>query len=288
MKCLKCNASLDDDAEVCPECGTKVLRCPSCGSLIRKKEAVCLECGEEIPDEIFAQLDEIIAEPVHVTHKKRKLKKAALLAAAVVLAGAAAGGYALLSREKDPLKTASAGDVVTFGTYEQDNDETNGQEPVEWIVLDRDDDDLLLMSRMALDSQPYHTVTEEVTWEECSLREWLNSNFLNKAFTEEEQARIDSTGDMVTLLSYEDAVYYLSENDDIRLCRPTEYTKSLGEAVYVNEENGCCEWWIWTQGERGFLADYVDDEGDYNTYGYPVSVDGLGVRPVIRITLESN
>ena len=29
----------------------------------------------------------------------------------------------------------AAGDTVVFGSYEQDNDLTNGQEPLEWIVL---------------------------------------------------------------------------------------------------------------------------------------------------------
>ena len=43
------------------------------------------------------------------------------------------------------------GDVITFGKYEQDNKTSNGKEDIEWIILDRQGDKVLLISRMALD-----------------------------------------------------------------------------------------------------------------------------------------
>ena len=33
-------------------------------------------------------------------------------------------------------KTIAVGDIVTFGSYAQDNDRSNGTEPIEWIVLE--------------------------------------------------------------------------------------------------------------------------------------------------------
>ena len=87
------------------------------------------------------------------------------------------------------------GDIVTFGRYEQDNDPSNGKEPIEWRVLEVDDASgrVLLLSLYGLDVQPYeagHQGTRLVTWESCSLRKWLNGTFLNDAFTWDEQSGI--------------------------------------------------------------------------------------------------
>ena len=128
----------------------------------------------------------------------------------------------------------NVGGYVTFGSYEQDNNEANGQEPIEWLVLDYDAaNNRALLSRYGLDVQPYNTEHTNVTWEECTLRTWLNGAFLNKAFVEQEQAGIlltnvdnsDSQGyngwntsggnnsqDKLFLLSYAEANKYLEEN----------------------------------------------------------------------------
>ena len=50
----------------------------------------------------------------------------------------------------------AAGDIVTFGRYEQDNDLSDGQEPIEWIVLDQGDNAVALISRYGLDARQYH------------------------------------------------------------------------------------------------------------------------------------
>ena len=85
------------------------------------------------------------------------------------------------------------GGIVTFGRYEQDGNEENGPEEIEWIILDVKDGKSLLISRYALDAVPYHTESINITWEKCFLRSWLNSDFLQTAFTEEEQASIPET-----------------------------------------------------------------------------------------------
>ena len=78
-------------------------------------------------------------------------------------------------------------DYVIFGAYEQDNNLKNGKEPIEWLVLDVDEDDdkVLLLSRYALENKLYHNTKEAVCWATCDLRAWLNSEFLNAAFSSE-------------------------------------------------------------------------------------------------------
>ena len=54
--------------------------------------------------------------------------------------------------------TIAVGDIITFGHCEQDNDTTNGKEPIEWRVLDKNDEgQLLVISEKVLDAKPYNT-----------------------------------------------------------------------------------------------------------------------------------
>ena len=85
------------------------------------------------------------------------------------------------------------GGIVTFGRYEQDGNEENGPEEIEWVVLDVQDGKALLLSKYGLEAKPYNTEYTDVTWETCTLRAWLNSDFLNKAFSTEEQSAILTT-----------------------------------------------------------------------------------------------
>ena len=95
----------------------------------------------------------------------------------------------------DNVCSGNVGDKITFGYYEQNGDTTDGKEPIKWRILETDKEDrrLLLLSEYVLDAQAYHTSSSSITWENCSLRSWLNSTFLNDAFSETEQAMIQTT-----------------------------------------------------------------------------------------------
>ena len=87
----------------------------------------------------------------------------------------------------------TVGGIVTFGRYEQDGSEENGPEEIEWIVLHVQDGKVLLLSKYGLEAQRYNKKKTDVTWETCTLRAWLNDDFLNKAFDPEEQSAILTT-----------------------------------------------------------------------------------------------
>lgn len=86
----------------------------------------------------------------------------------------------------EKLKSAQIGDFIFFGEYEQDNDIDNGREDIEWLVLDKVENKILVVSKMGLDAKPYNDENKKVTWENCTLRTWLNEDFLNEAFDEKE------------------------------------------------------------------------------------------------------
>ena len=95
------------------------------------------------------------------------------------------------SGEAEILDAAeNARTILTFGKYEQDNNPDNGPEEIEWIVLEEQDGNLLLLSRYGLDAVPYNDGNTETTWEDSTLRSWMNSDFLETAFTPEEQSAI--------------------------------------------------------------------------------------------------
>ena len=82
------------------------------------------------------------------------------------------------------------GDTVILGFYEQDNDLSNGPEPIEWQVIGTRDGHTLLISKYALESSKYNENYMEIDWENSTLRSWLNNDFYNTAFSASDRKRI--------------------------------------------------------------------------------------------------
>ena len=201
--------------------------------------------------------------------------------------------------EIEILKTAAVDDIVYFGTYEQDNNTSNGAEAIEWLVLDKEGDKLLLISKYALDFQPYNSEKTDVTWESCTLRTWLNDDFLNTAFSAEEQTAIalttvtadenpdydtdpgNDTKDKVFLLSIDEVEEYFS-SDDARQCEPTDIAVANGA---YESDSGNCWWWLRSPGGIQRSAADVGYDGSVHHHGYYVHSDGVAVRPALWINL---
>ena len=201
----------------------------------------------------------------------------------------------------------TVGNVVTFGAYEQDNNTSNGKEAIEWIVLDADGDDVLVISKCALDVQPYNEERESCTWETCTLRSWLNGTFYNAAFSAEEQSQIqtttvtadknqkystsagNNTQDKVFLLSVTEAEKYFSSDTD-RQCVPTEY--AIAQGAYTSRRDSIggkatCWWWLRSPGSDSDLAACVDYDGSVSFTGLLVHRGSGCVRPALWIHLDS-
>lgn len=79
--------------------------------------------------------------------------------------------------------------TVTFGSYPTTKD--GGKRKIQWLVLQEDDDSEILLSKYVLDRVDYNDSYEsDFSWETCTLRKWLNTDFYNMAFSEEERKRI--------------------------------------------------------------------------------------------------
>ena len=193
----------------------------------------------------------------------------------------------------EKLKIAEVGDVVYFGAYEQDNNTSNGKEDIEWQVLAKEDNKILVTSKYALDCQQYNTSYNDVTWESCSLRKWMNGTFLNNAFSADEQVQIQNTtvsADKVFLLSMNEAEKYLT-NDEARKCAPTAYAKAQGaytsDSYKTASGEATCWWWLRSPGNYQNDAAFVYYDGSVNYFGDRVDYCGDCVRPALWINLDS-
>ena len=175
---------------------------------------------------------------------------------------------------------------VKFGNYWQTNDEV--KEPIKWFVLAEKDGKSLLLSKYALDCKPFNQSCCKVAWEECTLRKWLHSTFINNAFSEEEQQAIvltknktngsRTTEDKIFLLSTEEALEYLPKKK--RKCTPTPYAKLHN--AWSNDDN-FCHWWLRSPGFYQDIATYVDYDGDVLYNGFFVNYDFFAIRVALWI-----
>lgn len=224
--------------------------------------------------------------------------------------------------EKDDNMIAAArdakfavGNYVSFGTYPQTK-AGNDATPIEWLVLARDGNKALLISRYGLDAQRYNKDTTSVTWETCTLRTWLNGTFYNKAFSSAEQAAIlttnvdnsknqcysgwstngwKNTQDKVFLLSYAEANKYFgvtydnSSNTKSRVA-PTAYAIAQGGLTSNSNETAdrtaAGWWWLRSPGSDQRSAAYVFADG--SLYDLSVGSDSASVRPALWVNIEAD
>ncbi|MGN1084185.1 MAG: DUF6273 domain-containing protein, partial [Lachnospiraceae bacterium] len=219
-----------------------------------------------------------------------------------------------------PIKGIVAGDYVTFGSYEQDNDLDNGKEPIEWLVLEVKDGKAFLLAKYGLDVKAYdsnfdrdiHLTGFLSTWETCTLRAWLNDEFYNTAFTAKEQESIElttvkntdnatydtdagnDTKDKVYLLSMDESIKYLGKAVNRKnlkaVTTPTKYTMAQG--LVMKEPNQWygdnCNWWLRTPGQSTYRAVYIADDGILmDNGGYADTSKYNAVRPVVWIDVAT-
>lgn len=207
----------------------------------------------------------------------------------------------------------AVGNYVSFGTYPQTK-AGNDATPIEWLVLARDGNKALLISRYGLDAQPYNKDNTSVTWETCTLRTWLNGMFYNKAFSSAEQAAIlttnvdnsksqcysgwntsggNNTQDKVFLLSYAEAskyfgVTYNSSNTKSRVA-PTAYAIAQGagkNSSYKTADGIDAGWW-WLRSPGAYQSSAAGVRTGGSLFFNDVNYDSGSVRPALWVNIEA-
>jgi len=193
--------------------------------------------------------------------------------------------YAILleySSDLEIWKSLQQGDWIYFGTYEQDNNLENGTEPLLWNVVNRSENTLYLdcypiLRYMQWTAGDYEKDPTLLYWENCPIRTWLNGEFYETAFTQEEKRWIATKkltntwyggmGGADTL----DRVFFLSEMETYTSVghKATEYAKATGKASDYYGEN-----YVWRRD-----TNYKTYAGFWNGY--------RGVAPCVQIQIPA-
>ena len=187
------------------------------------------------------------------------------------------------------ISNAEIGEIVTWGTYEQDNNNDTVDEPVEWIVtdIDRKTGNRLLIARQILDTHAYDSHDNYTgNWMESEIRAWMNDLFCDRLFSETEKEWLSqsSDGDLVFLPSATQAQkipegYFHNMIDG----HPTKYAETTKKAYSI--------WWLKDcyKGKHSFynrcaqsvyFGDLILASGDH-VNDQEVDDENNGVRPAI-------
>lgn len=243
---------------------------------------------------------------------------------------AKAAGYGLANPRIDSGGVATW-DCIYFGNYWQNDtngdgtaDKNDAKQPIKWRVLSVKGNDAFLLADQNLDYQAYDeydTYRDQITWEICTLRQWLNAEFYQNAFDSREQSAVrateirnednpffgtkggNNTNDKVYVLSLSEVwnrAYGFSSEDaasETREAKNTAYVKACGApTVGSGSHAGNGEWWLRTPGILPYFAVTVVKNGDVAYAGDAVGTLHLpgaaeskyAVRPALHLDLSSD
>jgi hypothetical protein len=180
---------------------------------------------------------------------------------------------------------------------------------IDWRVLDVQGNKALLISEKILEMRPYIVDCTATTWEQCTLREYLNNEFYNKlgaaksAVAETHNYNPDNpwygtsggntTQDKVFLLSLDEVCRYFGDSTaNLRRKGSTGSDYFIGDGNNAAREardgsGTACWWWLRSPGGFSGGAALVDDDGGVHVGGYIVDISVGGVRPAFWLNLES-
>lgn len=175
---------------------------------------------------------------------------------------------------------ANKGDTVTFGAYEQDNDLSNGKEPIEWLVVSKTQTEMLVLSQKVLDVRPYFPdewMDEEKT-DMLPLYSWLYTSFSQNAFEGCDMTPVRE----LRMLTREEA------KEMSRSELKAEYTPYAKARRPDKGYKAGYMWWLdgYFRFNRDDVGPVVWEDGSASNNSTDVE-DRVGVRPVMVISLVS-
>nr|MCR5201793.1 DUF6273 domain-containing protein [Lachnospiraceae bacterium] len=190
--------------------------------------------------------------------------------------------------------------LFRFGNYKG--------EALTWRILKFEKDRVLLITDKVIDIIPYNKKFENITWSECTLRKYLNNDFINTSFSNSIIKQIETvtlknpdnkeqgtkggvnTQDRVFCLSMDEAKTYFKDDND-RVAKPTDYAISRVKEDYLksflDDKTGGGIYWLRTPGYYQLFAPSVNGSGYVYDDGGSVDHDNVGIRPALWLRLDS-
>ena len=187
--------------------------------------------------------------------------------------------------------------TVEFGRYFTKEYELR---EIEWIVLQEyEDGKKLLISKKCIEAMQYEyreNKNEDPNWENCAVRIWPNSYFIDSFFTVREKEKMFpipvetpdgvKLNDKVTMLNADEVLHYFPAEED-RRAKPTVWAKRPKDGERLYTEIGYCVWLLRDPSERieGNWTG-VSCDGSLELNGGDFYLSGAqGVRPVILVNI---
>ena len=208
-----------------------------------------------------------------------------------------------VAMQKQTMLNTNVGGIIKFGSYEQDGNFANGQEEIEWVVLAKDSNKMLVMTNDCIEQKKYNETYVATTWDTSDLRKWLNNEFIQTAFSDEQKDYLLTTTvkaeknpvhhthggydteDKVFILSASEYEKYCTY-DEAKLGQINPYVVSKG--AYENLSLHTGHWWLRTPGIAMGRAAYVTSSGTLTYYGEIIESVIYCVRPVMWIDVSIN
>ncbi len=187
-------------------------------------------------------------------------------------------------------------------------------ERIKWRVLRVNGSTMFVVADKGLDCKDYNEEYTSVTWETCTLRNWLNNDFYGTAFSSSEQGAIisqtvvnednpyynieggNNTWDKVYLLSISEVM-----NPDYGFCedfstysvsrrvKASDYAHARGAYISTSSNYaGNCGWWLRSPGNHAYYAADVSNNGYVYRTGNSVSSSLDACVPALHINLSSD
>ena len=185
-------------------------------------------------------------------------------------------------------------DIITMGTGPDGI-------PLEWLVLTREKNKVLLITKNIIDFIPYNEERVNITWETCTLRAYLNHDFFINTFSREEQEKIqqiklsnsgtlggNDTVDKVFCLSVDEVEKYFKEYKE-RAAVATEYANIKGKELgrrYYGWDGNHNRYRLRSPGDESDTTFGVDFRGKFYG-GYGVHNEQIGIRPAVWVNLDT-
>jgi len=183
---------------------------------------------------------------------------------------------------------------------------------IDWVILDVQGKKVLLIAEKVLEKRPYHQYRRnDITWESCTLRRYLNDEFYNKlgvvkdAVAETRNSNPNNlwygtnggnvTIDKVFLLSLDELVKYFGDSGKFR-SKSTDgevYDEHNVARIAKDSRGEARMWWLRSPGEHMFNfkdgfgsgAAGVKYGGAVDVYGNGVDYDDSYIRPALWLNL---
>ena len=173
----------------------------------------------------------------------------------------------LASTEIALIKNAKVGDNILFGGYH-------------WLIAEKKKDKVLLIKSLPINGFAYHEDSEDVTWEKCSLRNYLNNDFLQETFNDTMTASILDTKVTVPDNAKYGTTGGNATTDKIFLLNAKQFNKYSD--ILSNYLRDC---WLIGPGNTQSAAQFVS-YGDVMAAGYDVTNTTIHIRPALWVKVE--